>query len=88
MRMKIIAAALVATGVLAACDTNEGPVEEAGESIDEAIDNIDQPDTIGESHRRSRQTRRLTPSEDAADDVDGAIDETGDAMEEAADPPQ
>ena len=42
MRMKIIAAALVATGVLAACDTNKGPMEKAGESIDEAVDAMEE----------------------------------------------
>lgn len=87
MRMKIIAAALVATGVLAACDTSDGPMEEAGESIDEAVDNMDQPDTLGESIDEAAD-ETADAVEDAADDVDGAIDEAGEAMEEAADPPQ
>ena len=87
MRMKIIAAALVATGVLAACDANQGPMEEAGESIDEAVDNMDQPDTVGESIDNAAD-ETADAVEDAADDIDGAIDEAGEAMEEAADPPK
>lgn len=32
---------LLATASLAACDVNEGPVEEAGESVDQAIENTE-----------------------------------------------
>lgn len=87
MRVKIIAASLIAAGVLSACDTNEGPMEEAGESIDEAMDEVDEPDTIGESMEEAADETG-DAMEDMADDVDGAIDEAGEAMEEAADPPQ
>lgn len=30
-----------ALGAVAACDANEGPMEEAGEEIDDAVDEID-----------------------------------------------
>jgi predicted RNase H-like HicB family nuclease len=87
MRMKIIAAALVATGVLAACDANKGPMEKAGESIDEAIDNANEPDTVGEALDEAVDNTADAMGE-VADDIDGAVDEAGEAMEEAADPPK
>ena len=87
MRVKIIAASLIAAGVLAACDTHEGPMEEAGESIDEAVDEMDGPDTLGESVEEAAD-ETADAIEDAADDIDGAIDEAGEAMEESADPPE
>ena len=55
--------------------------------IDEAVDNMDQPDTVGESIDNAAD-ETADAVEDAADDIDGAIDEAGEAMEEAADPPQ
>nr|WP_321361294.1 hypothetical protein [uncultured Hyphomonas sp.] len=87
MRMKIVVAALVATGVLAACDANKGPMEKAGESIDDAVDNIGEPDTVGESIDQAAD-KTADAVKDAADDVGGAIDKTGEAMKEAADPPK
>ena len=87
MRVKIIAASLIAAGVLAACDSNDGPMEEAGESIDQAVDEIDGPDTLGESIEEAADDT-ADAFEDAADDIDGAIDEAGEAMEEATDPPE
>ena len=30
------------TGTLAACDTSDGPVEEAGEEVDEAADEVEE----------------------------------------------
>ncbi|MEQ8559112.1 MAG: hypothetical protein RIB03_12410 [Henriciella sp.] len=30
------------TGTLAACDANDGPVEEAGEEVDEAADEVEE----------------------------------------------
>jgi len=87
MRVKIIAASLIAAGVLTACDSNDGPMEEAGESIDQAVDEIDGPDTLGESIEEAADDT-ADAFEDAADDIDGAIDEAGEAMEEATDPPE
>lgn len=42
MRSLILAAALgLMAAPLAACDTNEGPFEEAGEELDQAADDIE-----------------------------------------------
>lgn len=87
MRVKIIAASLIAAGVLTACDNNDGPMEEAGESIDQAVDEVDGPDTLGESIEEAADDT-ADAFEDAAEDIDGAIDEAGEAMEEAVDPPE
>jgi hypothetical protein len=36
-----IAMGLATTTFVAACDTNEGPLEEAGEELDEAADDVE-----------------------------------------------
>ncbi len=43
LRTWLIAAALGFTAVplVAACDTNQGPLEEAGEELDEAADDVE-----------------------------------------------
>lgn len=87
MRMKVIAAAVLATSMLAACDTNDGPMEEAGESVDEAVEQIDGPDTLEESIDEAAEDTS-DAIEEMGDDIDGAVDETGEAMEEATDTPQ
>lgn len=87
MRSRIIAASLIAVGMLAACDRNDGPIEQAGEFIDEAMDEMNKPDTLGEALEEAAD-ETADAIDDAADDVDGAIDEAGEAMEEAVDPPQ
>ena len=87
MRTRIIAASLVAAGILGACDSNDGPMEEAGESIDEAVDGVEQPNTLKESLDEAAEETADT-IEEAADDIDGIVDETGEAMEETTDPPE
>ena len=37
----LLAIGAAGTTTLAACDTNDGPVEEAGENIDEAADDVE-----------------------------------------------
>ena len=68
----LIAAVLgVSTLGLAACDSNDGPAEEAGESLDNATDNAG--DAMGDA------------ADNTSDAMDNAADETSDAMDNAGD---
>lgn len=37
----LFAMGVAGTGTLAACDTSDGPAEEAGEEVDEAVDEVE-----------------------------------------------
>lgn len=83
MKKLLLAAAFGALTFATACDTREGPVEEAGEEIDEALGN--EP-TLGE---QIDETLEETGEnlEAAGEDIDQAIDDAGKRMEEETDPP-
>ncbi len=69
---------LLAAGVLllplAACEREEGPMEEMGESLDDAVDELKgDTEDLGEH------------LEDAADDLGDAIEDAGEDLEDAVD---
>lgn len=69
---------LLAAGVLlfplAACEREEGPMEEMGESLDNAVDDLkDNTDDLGDN------------LEDAADDLGDAVEDAGEDLEDAVD---
>lgn len=66
-----LAAIFASTALLAACDSNDGPVEEAGEKVDEAVESMDPKG----------------PMEEMGEDLDNAMDsaeESVDSMKDAA----
>ncbi|MZR62824.1 hypothetical protein [Alcanivorax sp. DP30] len=66
-----LAAIFASTALLAACDSNDGPVEKAGEKVDEAVESMNPQG----------------PMEEMGEDLDDAMDsaeESVDSMKDAA----
>ena len=64
-----LAAIFASAALLAACDSNDGPVEEAGEKVDEAIESMDPQG----------------PMEEMGEDLDNAMESAEDSMESMKD---
>ncbi|HCY55200.1 MAG TPA: hypothetical protein DF715_06640 [Oceanicaulis sp.] len=84
---KIVLAAFAASAILAACE-QQGPAEEAGEEIDEAVGTEEQnpaeeawEDTTDAAEDAWDAT--TDAAEDAGEQVEEWADEAGEAMEEA-----
>lgn len=65
-----LAAIFASSALLAACDANDGPVEDAGEKVDEAVENI---------------TPDQGPMEEMGEDMDNAYDNAKDSAEDMKD---
>jgi len=66
-----LAAIFASSALLAACDSNDGPVEKAGEKVDEAVESMDPKG----------------PMEEMGEDLDNAMEsaeESMDSMKDAA----
>lgn len=77
--MKTFTAAIFALGLMsvAACDANDGPIEEAAEDIDNVIEpNVDSGSDVGEAVG------------DAADSIGDAAEDVADDVEDAVSSPQ
>lgn len=68
-RTAMLTALLAAMGLLAACDNNDGPVEKAGEKVDEAVDQMDGQGTM----------------EEMGEDLDNAYENAKESMEDMKD---
>lgn len=66
-----LAAIFASSALLAACDANDGPVEDAGEKVDEAVESIT-PDSKG-------------PMEEMGEDMDNAYENAEDSAENMKD---
>ncbi|BAP15454.1 MAG: hypothetical protein AOY29_09625 [Alcanivorax borkumensis] len=66
-----LAAIFASSALLAACDANDGPVEDAGEKVDEAVESIT-PDSKG-------------PMEEMGEDMDNAYDNAKESAEDMKD---
>ncbi|ERP89213.1 hypothetical protein Q670_02235 [Alcanivorax sp. P2S70] len=66
-----LAALFASTAFLAACDANDGPAEEAGQKVDNAIEKIT-PDSKG-------------PMEEMGEDMDNAYDNAQESVEDMKD---
>ena len=67
--LRLLLTTLAAAFVLAACESNEGPAERAGEKIDEAMDDA------GDSMEDARDTM-----DDVADEVEEAAEDVEDEL--------
>jgi len=77
--MKFLTAAIFTLGLMsvAACDANDGPIEEAAEDIDNVIEpNVESESEVGPA------------VEDAADDISDAAEDVADDVEDTVDTPQ
>ncbi len=68
-----LAAIFASSALLAACDANDGPVEDAGEKVDKAVENI---------------TPDQGPMEEMGEDMDNAYDSAEDSAEDMKDAAQ
>lgn len=64
-----LAAIFASSALLAACDSNDGPVEKAGEKVDEAMESMDPKG----------------PMEEMGEDLDNAMDSAEESMESMKD---
>ncbi len=64
-----LAAIFASTALLAACDSNDGPVEKAGEKVDEAVESMDPKG----------------PMEEMGEDLDNAVDNAEESMDNMKD---
>lgn len=64
-----LAAIFASTALLAACDNNDGPVEKAGEKVDEAVESLDPKG----------------PMEEMGEDLDNAAESAQESMESMKD---
>ena len=64
-----LAAIFASTALLAACDSNDGPVEKAGEKVDEAVESMDPKG----------------PMEEMGEDLDNAVENAEESMENMKD---
>ncbi len=69
-----LAAILASSALLAACDANDGPVEDAGEKVDKAVENIT-PDSKG-------------PMEEMGEEMDNAYENAEESAEDMKDAAQ
>ncbi|MEE3319490.1 MAG: hypothetical protein VX258_02270 [Pseudomonadota bacterium] len=68
-----LAAIFASTALLVACDTNDGPVEEAGEKVDEAVESMDPQGPMEEMGENL---------DDAAESAEDSVDSMKDAAEQ------
>lgn len=86
---KFVLAAFAASAILAACE-QQGPAEEAGEEIDEAVGTEEESsaeetmDSMGEAADDAWDAT-TDAAEDAGNQMEEWADEAGEAMEDAAD---
>ncbi len=68
-RMMVCLLMMSVTGLFCGCHRNEGPVERAGKSVDEAVDNV----RDGESpfHKKGTAEKAGEAIDDAVDDLKG-----------------
>ncbi|MGB2248093.1 MAG: hypothetical protein ACPH3N_10500 [Alcanivorax sediminis] len=64
-----LAAIFASSALLAACDSNDGPVEKAGEKVDEAMESMDPKG----------------PMEEMGEDLDNAMESAEESMESMKD---
>ena len=64
-----LAALFALSALLVACDSNDGPMEEAGEKVDEAVDSMDSQG----------------PMEEMGEDLDNAAESAEESMESMKD---
>ncbi|KGD64702.1 hypothetical protein Y5S_02068 [Alcanivorax nanhaiticus] len=64
-----LAAIFASTALLAACDSSDGPVEKAGEKVDEAVESMDPKG----------------PMEEMGEDLDNAVDNAEESMDNMKD---
>lgn len=73
MKISVIAAAASGLFVMAACEAEQGPLEEAGEEMDRIVE-----DTTGSMNDAQSDL------ENAADDIGDSIEDAADDLEDAA----
>lgn len=75
MKFAYIAAAAATALFLGACDATDGPIEQAAEDVEEAVDG---KDTVAEDLGEAM--------DEAGENIEEAIDEAGDEIDEATTP--
>lgn len=84
MKFLLVAASFAALTFATACDTRDGPIEEAGEEIDQALGNeptvAEQVEEVVEDAGDGLQ--------EAGENIDEAIDDTAEKLEESTTPPE
>lgn len=84
MKFLMIAASFAALTFATACDSRDGPIEEAGEEIDQALGN--EP-TVGEQVEEAVEDAGDSLQE-AGDNIEEAVDDTAAKIEESTPPPE